>query len=363
VPLVGGWLRNVSISGDGRYVGFAYDSSLYVHDRQTEQTYLVDMRNAHTHAIPQSYELEIAAYAPFVVFRSYANNLVAGDYTDDDDVYVNSLYPPALPTDTETLALINPTTNQIALLDSVADPPAVALSFTANPYAGGRWVMGDWDGDGDKRPGVYDAANGAFRFTNDLGPNATWRGIWFGLIGGFPLAGHFNGSLNRDCLGVVDSAEFPPAGTGFALYYTCDLMNGPTPPLEVQWLGVPFPDDAPYQGEIQFAAGAFEYSDQDGLAVRRANHILWSNWVSEFPAQFNNAQGWNMAFPDDAYGTLVAGDWNNDGYDTFGFVFQNGDFYWRNDMQPVDYWMAEGWVFMQHAGQPVGTPIQAASWR
>lgn len=359
------WIEGVTISGDGRYVGFTLDGSSFIRDQQTGETYLATMRDAHTYLLGPSFNLHIAANAPVVAFRAYASNIVAGDTSDEDDVFVNAITPAPLPTNTETLALINPTTRQISLIDTVADPPPANTytTFTANPRASGRWVMGDWDGDGDKTPGVYEDS-GAFMFTNDLGPNAVWGGIWFGLMGRPPVIGHFEYNTARDCLGVMDSAEFPPYGTGFALYFTCDLTHGPVPPLQAAWLGIPMQDDPQYQGDFQFAAGGFVYAHIDGIAIRRGQHIVWSYFINpQHQLWFDDPQAWTFTFPSNDYGVLVAGDWNNDGIDTLGFVFQNGDFVWRNDLQLAHEFMSAGWIITQHAGQPVGGPIQAASWR
>ncbi|MEP7290869.1 MAG: Ig-like domain-containing protein, partial [Chloroflexota bacterium] len=57
----------------------------------------------------------------------------------------------------DTLALYSPSTNAISLIDTLQDlPPAGNYNtFTSNaPVVGTGWVMGDWNGDGQKTPGL-----------------------------------------------------------------------------------------------------------------------------------------------------------------------------------------------------------------
>lgn len=266
--------------------------------------------------------------------------------------------------DTDTLALFNTSNGQVSLLETVQDLPA---STTYNTFASGgpaptingQWVMGDWNGDGIKTPGVY-ASNGVFYTTNTLGttPAASWTGTWFGLFGRPAVVGRFSSGSANDCLGVVDSGNFPPYGTAYALYFTCNLAGG-APPLTFQWLSVLLPDSQGYTGAAQFAAGDFNSDGVDTIAIRRSAFIAFTNTPpTTLLSAFDLAQYIGTPSAND-YGYFVSGDWNRDGIDSFGLFYQNGYFYRRNDV----LWNT-GVHQVQRVGSPIGTSsIQVASWR
>lgn len=251
----------------------------------------------------------------------------------------------------ETLALFSPSAGTAALTATLTDPlPSAAVTvYTPGAPLNGeqaQWVMGDWDGDGIQTPGAY-GSGGAFFYTNDTVATTNWTGIWFGLLGKPAVAGRFNGAIAHDCIGVVDSTPWIGGDTAFAVYYTCDLTSGPTPPKVVVWLSTPVPDSAFGNiGAHQFVAGDFVGNGVDTFATRRGPYIVWGSL-----AQYIGAPG-------TGYGNVVAGDWDGDGKSSFGLFYQDGSFYRLNDLD----WHTEAYT-LQHLGQPIGTPTIADSWR
>ncbi|MBI5931575.1 MAG: hypothetical protein HY862_19865 [Chloroflexi bacterium] len=265
------------------------------------------------------------------------------------------LFPPPL---TDTLAVFNPNASATSLISSLQDLPPIAAynSYSPTPPAGGQWVMGDWDGDGRKTPGVY-AANGVFYTTNATAASNQWTGTWFGLLNRPPVAGRFDGTINHDCLGVVDNANFPPYGTAFALYFTCNVAGG-NPAKTFQWLSVLLPDNQGHTGAHQFSGGDFDGNGVDSIAVRRGPTIAWTNVAPTTQlSEFTFAQYIGTPHATD-YGVLVAGDWDSNGADSFGLFYQDGAFYRRDDL----LWNS-GAYLLQRVGAPVGTPMTATSWR
>ncbi len=91
---------NPVISGDGRYVAFNSDASnlapedtnfsldVFVRDRATQVTRRVSIGPGGAQADGYSVEPAISADGRYVVFQSYASNLVADDTNDTPDVFV-----------------------------------------------------------------------------------------------------------------------------------------------------------------------------------------------------------------------------------------------------------------------------------
>lgn len=263
----------------------------------------------------------------------------------------------------DTIAVFNNSANYAGLVDTLqTSPPPVnyATYPTGAPQTGGQWVMGDWNGDGQKTPGLY-APNGVFYYTNNIGYEAAnpWAGFWIGLFNRPLVVGKFSGATN-DCVGAVDSANFPPYGTAFALYFTCNYAGNPSPPLTFQWLSVVLSDSAGFAGlgDHQFVSGDWDNDGLDSVAVRRGPFIAFTNIVpGTGHAQFNLAQ--YIGAPSSVnYGLFVAGDWDSNNIDSFGLVYNNGDFYRRNDLD----WNSGAYIY-QYIGLPTGIIHSAASWR
>ncbi len=284
----------------------------------------------------------------------------------------------------DTLVTFNATDSIIRIFSSLRDftKPIDSSVFPAIPGTPApynrRWVMGDWDGDGKKTPGFY-SANGVFYTTNTIGTTslATWTGTWFGMnsgyVGNFAVAGRFDASVPNDCVGVIDSGNFPPYGVAFALYYTCNFSD-PNPNKTFQWLSVLLPDVQGFTGAFQFMAGDFGTDGNvspnfvpdgiDTIAVRRSQFVAFTNTPpTTINATYPYAQYLDFAYSTldpRYYGTLVAGDWDSNGLDSFGIYFNHGGtFHYRNNLEwnnPVNIMQGVGTMGLDVA-------YGAASWR
>jgi parallel beta-helix repeat protein len=288
------------------------------------------------------------------VFAATATDNVTGNTSELSQCIAVSHVP------VDTLTLFNPAQGWVALIGSPVDfPPLDAYeTYVATAPVQGQWVMGDWNGDGIETPAVY-GDNGAFYYTNDVGQTTNWTGIWFGLLGHPPVAGRFDAVVDHDCLGVVDSAPWPGFGTAFTMYFTCDLNSGADPPKDAQWLGAVLPDSDGFSGPHQFAAGDFDGDGIDSIAVRRGPYVAWTNVPpTTLLSAYDQAQ--YIGAPGAGTGQLVTGDWDGDGLDSFGLLYQDAaaSFYRRNDLQ----WNSGAYV-LQHVGQPIGPAATAQSWR
>ena len=208
--------------------------------------------------------------------------------------------------------------------------------------------MGDWNGDGVKTPGYFDS--GAFRYTNDIGPTANWSaGFWLGnppsrvgVVAGRYASGFANDSGN-DCIGWVDSNISPVTGDlRFSLKYWCDMTQTPQSVggvLSAQWLSSPLGDSGGFAGTHQWVYGDWDNDNLDEPAVRRGGRITRSdNAPGEGAAIYGAgmAQRWDTADGDGPGahslddGLFVAGDWNGDGVATWGVVYDDDTFYYRD---------------------------------
>ena len=94
---------NPSISTDGRYVTFESEATnlvsgdtnglndIFVRDRQTNQTIRVSVDSSGIQGDNNSHSASISADGHYVVFYSYASNLVSGDTNSSSDIFVRDL--------------------------------------------------------------------------------------------------------------------------------------------------------------------------------------------------------------------------------------------------------------------------------
>ncbi len=298
----------------------------------------------------------IGPWAPVASNSSYS--AIATDTAGNSSEFSQCVTPGRRPV--ETLALFSPSTptNTAGLTGSLygvsGDPmPLAALTvYMPGIQLGGQqghWVMGDWDGDGIQTPGVY-ASGGAFFYTNSSVTTSSWTGIWFGYQNRQAVAGRFDGAVNHDCIGVIDSAPWQGGpDTAFVMYWTCDLTSGPTPPKNGLWLGVPLGTSG--FGEIgphQFVAGDFDGDGVDSIAARRGPYFVWGGLAQ------------NFGMPLAEYGNAVSGDWDGDGISTFGIYYQTEQFFRLNHLD---------WHNMNYTTQFLPSnhgmtePLRPVSWR
>ena len=88
------------VSGDGRFVVFSsfadnlvpgdtnHATDVFIHDRSTGSTRRVSVSSGEAQADDSSYEYDVSSDGRFVLFGSYATNLVSGDTNEQADVFV-----------------------------------------------------------------------------------------------------------------------------------------------------------------------------------------------------------------------------------------------------------------------------------
>lgn len=225
---------------------------------------------------------------------------------------------------------------------SLDDHPS-AINYTNNPPDNGDkvWIMGDWDGDGVDSPGYY--AKGRFRYTDvPFWPSNSWSQAldlhpWNNNTDPtLPLvAGRFLAGYDNDCVGVIHGDGVDIQNPTFHLEYWCELAPGFADESHgTQWIGAVLPDSNFPTGEHEFAAGDWDGDGIDELAVRKDLFITYTLADPELDlAPFAQAQRWGVP-PDEltATGVFVAGDWNGDGIDGWGVLYDDNHFYHRNDL-------------------------------
>jgi Tol biopolymer transport system component len=157
------------ISSDGRYVVFrSYANNLvpgdtngyadiFVHDRQTGETTRVSVASDGTQGNGLSdYWPSISGDGRHVAFESEASNLVAGDTNGVQDIFVHDRWPPPCCFSYDPT---QPTTaNTLQFLDcSTAEPPATVTAW--------EWSFGDGHTSTDQNPTHTYAHGGCFEVT------------------------------------------------------------------------------------------------------------------------------------------------------------------------------------------------------
>ncbi len=116
------YATRVTISGDGRFVGFASSannlvsddagfSDSFVHDQVTGETTRVSVVSGGAQANGQSWVPGIDADGSVVAFRSAASNLISADTNNVEDVFAHELAVDVLPTDTDSDGVPDATDN------------------------------------------------------------------------------------------------------------------------------------------------------------------------------------------------------------------------------------------------------------
>jgi VCBS repeat-containing protein len=181
-------------------------------------------------------------------------------------------------------------------------PPAGATTFTygTKPLVP---IMGDWDGDGDRTPGTFEA--GVFRLSNTLPPGAPTINVAFGDPRGFPVVGDLNGDTFDDVavyrngtwqirieLGGIGSG----GSVGTPAAFTYGTASWPTTvPVAGDWDGVA----GDGIGFYTYATGVWQ--------LRQTAEPLGM----DLPAFTYWAGSGTASYP-------VVGDWDADGDDTAG---------------------------------------------
>lgn len=367
------------ISNDGKIVSFYSESSSWIGSDvpNTPDAFVVNIasltdpslnfferysNDSNGSAVGGVNESVISSSGKFLAFASSSPGIDRrrNDTNNVQDVFAIERYFSG-----ERLALFGPNQGNLTLVTSLNAGPTdfEYQSVTITAPASGQWVMGDWDGDGDKTVGVY--GNGAFFYINDLNrPANQWQGAWIGLPG-VPVAGRFS-SANNDCIGVIHQAVINSL-TVSALYFTCQLNGNVQPPITYQWLSTGGLPDGTFSGAYQWVAGDWDGNGSDTIAVRRGMYISYTNISpTELPsnnAAFDHAQYWGTPAYTTSNGIFVAGKWSNNenGIDSFGVYYPepyDDLFYYRQNTE----WNL-GPTFLQLVKPPNGNVTEVASWK
>ncbi len=166
-------------------------------------------------------------------------------------------------------------------------------------------LVGDWDGDGDDTPAVYQ--NGAWRFRNANQEGPADITVAYGAAGYVPVVGDWDGD-GDDTIGVFSGG-----------YWLLRNSITPGPPEIVVHYGAP--SFTPITG------------DWDGLGGTGIGVVdTGGAWFAK------NAPSGGPPDADFAYGALgyrpVSGDWDGDGRDGIGVFDDNGYWLLRNTASP-----------------------------
>jgi Tol biopolymer transport system component len=130
-----------SLSGDGRYVAFASEGRLapddskwldvFVHDRQTKQTTLVNVTlpDAGSLILNESDHPSISADGRYVAFESFSSELVLGDTDAEKDVFVRG---PELALEVEPRLVLSGQTITLTVYTGVPGNPAALWAVDVN---------------------------------------------------------------------------------------------------------------------------------------------------------------------------------------------------------------------------------------
>jgi hypothetical protein len=168
-------------------------------------------------------------------------------------------------------------------------------------------LMGDWNGDGIKTPGVYRPSTRKFYLRNSNTPGYADVALIYGIDGDLPIAGDWTGK-GYDSIGV-----YRPSNSTFY------LRNSNTTGVAdiVSHYGI--------DGDLPIA-GDWTGKGYDSIGVYRPSN-------STFYLRNSNTTGpGNIAIRYGIPGDLpIAGDWDGDGVDTIGvYRPSTGEFYLRN---------------------------------
>ena len=199
-------------------------------------------------------------------------------------------------------AVVNSSVNW-RLRDRLSTGPANLPTFTmgTTPLVP---LIGDWDGDGDKTPGFV--KGGVFTLSNNLAGTGPFVTFAFGDNRGFPVAGNWDGDLDdevavfRNGTWQVRKTTTPGDPTLFTPNFVFGTGGWPTTtPVAGDW-----------DGNGTDGIGFYLGNGPGGVGTWSLRQTATGGPTEVGPFAYE------PSFP--AAGYPVVGDWDGDGYDTFG---------------------------------------------
>lgn len=200
-----------------------------------------------------------------------------------------SIRPPSLP------AVVRTSTNWL-LRTSLTSGDLAPFTYGARPLVP---LMGDWNGDGTKTPGTFEA--GTFKLRNSNSTGAIDSSFTFGDPRGFPVAGDFNGG-GRDDVAVFRNGLWQVRYTESAVEASFSWGFAGTWPAVVP------------------VAGDWDGNGTDGIGLFALDTPLATagTWILRHTAAAGPTDIGPFTFTAGAGSYPVAGDWDADGVDTVG---------------------------------------------
>jgi hypothetical protein len=201
----------------------------------------------------------------------------------------------------DTVGIFQPATNQFQLRNSNSTGPAdQVITFG---QSGDQPIVGDWNGTGTDKPGVFRAATGQFILQISALKTIT---VNFGGAGNLAVAGDWDGN------GIDTPGVFNPATGQWQLTNGINGLNTAN-----SFPAANFTFTLGQNGDFP-VVGDWDGNDIDGVGVFRPGN---SNWILS-----NGFQG-TVDITPFLFGSLgskpIAGDWNGDGIDSVGVFDQN----------------------------------------
>ncbi len=217
---------------------------------------------------------------------------------------------------TDTVAVHRPSNGNFYLRQSNGTATVVPAGIGA---AAGQGVTGDWDGDGSKTVGTYDASTKTFTWSNDNQTASQHVTFPNAVAGDIPIAGDWEGD------GPASLGFWRPSNQTFYLYGDLDPNGATSPTL---WKSIVFG----LSGDMPIA-GDWDGSGTTYVGVWRPSSHLFI---------FNDTDTANAISGTSALGLSgdvpLAGDWDGNGTTTPAVFRPSADaFYTSNDLKTGSY--------------------------
>lgn len=213
-----------------------------------------------------------------------------GEYNGNQSTRIASFSFPSCQADQALPGAVTASTGWALRNTLSTGDPTTTFTYGTRPLVP---IMGDWNGDGTKTAGTFEAGTFRLRNTNSGGVPEVEFG--FGDPRGFPVVGDWNGD-GTDDVAVFRNGTWQTRITGSGVTSTFSYGTGTWPstiPVAGDWNGV----GGDGIGVYNYATGAWALRQTADAGAANAGAFTFRIGSTSYP---------------------VAGDWNADGYDTVG---------------------------------------------